>query len=75
MSYGHPTTLISEPSIPESVSRNHQGPRRGAGSSRLRSSVRRRERRAAARADIDIGDTSEEAVNFNATIPEPVEEK
>ena len=41
-----------------------------AGSSRLRG----RERRAAARAAIEIGDTTEETVNVNETTPEPVEE-
>ena len=35
---------------------------------------RRRERRAAVREAIDIGDTTEEAVNFNETITEPVDE-
>ena len=48
----------------------HQGPRRGAGPSRLRG----RERTAAARAAIEIGDTTEETVNVNETTPEPVEE-
>ena len=42
----------------------------GAGPSRLRG----RERRAAARAAIEIGDTTEETVNVNETTPEPVEE-
>ena len=46
------------------------GPRRGAGPSRLRG----RERRAAARGAIEIGDTTEETVNVNETTPEPVEE-
>ena len=41
-----------------------------AGPSRLRS----RDRRAAARPAIGIGDTTEEAVSFNETTPEPVEE-
>ena len=36
--------------------------------------MRRRERRAAVREDIDIGGTTEEAVNVNETIPGPVEE-
>ena len=52
------------------VGRAHQGPRRGASPIRLR----RRERRAAVREAIDIGDTTEEAVNVNETIPEPVRE-
>ena len=42
------------------------GPRRGAGPSRLRG----RERRAAARGAIEIGDTTEETVNVNETTPE-----
>ena len=46
------------------------GPRRGAGPSRLRG----RERRAAARGAIEIGDSTEETVNVNETTPEPVEE-
>jgi hypothetical protein len=41
-----------------------------AGSSRLRG----RERRSAARAAIEIGDTTEETVNVNETTPEPVKE-
>ena len=36
--------------------------------------LRRRERRAAARAAIEIGDTTEKAVNVNETTPESVEE-
>ena len=56
------TTPISKNSTPESVGRGHQGPRRGAGARILRG----RERRAAA---VDIGDTSEEAVNVNETTP------
>ena len=43
------------------VRRAHQGPRRGASPIRLR----RREMRAAVREGIDIGDTTEEAVNDN----------
>ena len=46
------------------------GPRRGAGPSRLKG----RERGAAARGAIEIGDTTEETVNVNETTPEPVEE-
>ena len=42
----------------------------GACPSRLKG----RERRAAARPALDIGDTTEEAVSFNETTPEPVEE-
>ena len=61
---------ISKNSTPKAVDRGHQGPRRGAGHSRLRG----RERRAAARAAIKIGDTSEETVSVNETTPEPVEE-
>ena len=68
--YGRQATPISKPSTPEPVGRGHQGPRRGASPIRLR----RRERRAAVREAIDIGDTTEEAVNVNETIPEPVEE-
>ena len=45
----------------EPVGRAHQGPKRGASPIRLR----RRERRAAVREGIDIGDTTEEAVNVN----------
>ena len=48
------------------IVRAHQGPRRGAGTSRLK--------RVAAREAIDIGDTTEETVNVNETIPEAVEE-
>ena len=42
----------------------------GACPSRLKG----RERRAAARPALDIGDTTEQAVSFNETTPEPVEE-
>ena len=42
----------------------------GAGPSRLRG----RERRAEARAAIEIGDNTEETVNVNETTPEPVKE-
>ena len=42
----------------------------GAGPNRLRG----RERRAAARAAIEIGDTTEETVKVNETTPEPVKE-
>ena len=56
--------------IPEAVDRGHQGPRRGAGPSKLRG----RERRTVARVAIEIGDTTEETVNVNETTPEPVEE-
>ena len=38
------------------------------------SRLKGRERRAAARPALDIGDTTEEAVSFNETTPEPVEE-
>ena len=48
------------------------GPQEGAGPSRLRG--RERERRAAARAAIEIGDTTEETVKVNETTPEPVKE-
>ena len=59
------------PANPKPVKgKGHQGPRREASPIRLR----RRERRAAVREAIDIGDTTEEAVNVNETIPEPVEE-
>ena len=54
----------------EQYDRGHKGPRKGAGDRRLR----RRERWAAARVDVEIGDTSEEAVNINETSTEPVEE-
>ena len=50
--------------------KGHQGSRSGAGPSRLR----RRDRRAATSATIIIGDTTEDQVNINETIPEPVEE-
>ena len=46
---------ISKNSTPETVGRDHQGPRRWAGVRRLR----QRERRAASRAAIEIGGTSE----------------
>ena len=46
----------------------HKGPRREAGPSRLRG----KERRAAAREAIEIGDNTEETVNINETTPEPV---
>ena len=62
-------TPISRPSILEPVSLGHQGPRREASPIRLR----RRERRAAVREAIDICDNTEEVVNFDETIPEPVE--
>ena len=68
--YGCQATQISRLITPEPVSRGHKGPRRGASSIRLR----RRERRAAVREAIDIGDTTDKAVNVNETIPEPVEE-
>ena len=64
------TTTQSLSTAPEPIGRGHQGPRRGAGPSRLR----RRERRAEARPAIDIGDTTEEAASFNETTPEPVKE-
>ena len=50
-------------STPEAVGRREG--RRGAGATRLRG----RERRASARAAVEIGDTSEEAMNFNKTTP------
>ena len=50
------------------MDRGHQGPRRGGGTSRLKGRVRR----AAAKAAIEIGYTTEEIVNFNETTPEPV---
>ena len=68
--YGHQATPISRPSTPEPVGKGQQVPRREASPIRLR----RRERRAAVREAIDIGDTTKEAVNVNETIPEPVEE-
>ena len=68
--YGHQATPISRPSTPEPVGRGHQGHRREASPIRLR----RRERRAAVKEAIDIGDNTEEAVNVNETIPEQVEE-
>ena len=68
--YGcHPTPIV-RPSTSATVDRFHQGPRRGASTSRLR----RRERRVAARAAIDIGGATEETVNVNETTPEAVEE-
>ena len=54
------TTPISKNSTPEAVGRGHQEPMRRAGAWRLR----RTERRAAA---VEIGDTSEKAVNVNET--------
>ena len=69
-SYEHQATPISKPSSPKPISRGHQGPRRGASPIRLR----RSKRRAAVTEAIDIGDNTEEAVNVNETIPEPVEE-
>jgi hypothetical protein len=48
----------------------HQGPRRGAGARRLR----RRESQAASGVAVEIGDTSEEAMNINETTTESVEE-
>ena len=54
----------------EPVDRAHQSQRRGVGTSRLR----RRERKVAAIADIDIGDTSEETVIVDDTTPVAVEE-
>ena len=61
MNYGcHPTQIV-RPTTSELVDRVHQGPRRGASTSRLR----RRERRVAARAAIDIGGATEETVNVN----------
>ena len=68
--YGHQTNPISNPSTPRPVGRGHQGFRRGVSPI----SLRRRERRAAVREAIYIGETTEEAVNVNETIPEPVEE-
>ena len=68
--YGRQATPISKPSTPEPVDRGHLDSRRGASPIRLR----RRERRAAVREDIDIGDTNAEAVNVNKTFPEPVGE-
>ena len=65
LNYGCHTTPISKDSTPEAVGRGHQGPRRGDGARRLRG----RERRAAARAAVEIGDTSEEAVNVNESTP------
>ena len=68
--YGRLATPISRPSTPEPVGRGHQGPRRGASPIRLR----RSKRRAAVKRAIVIGDTTEEALNVNETIPEPVGE-
>ena len=68
--HGHQATPISKPSTHKPVGRGHQGPRIGASSIRLR----RSKRRAAVREAIAIGDTTEEAVNVNETIPEPVGE-
>ena len=45
------------------VDRGHKGPRRRAGARRLR----RKEKLAAARVAVEIGDNSEEAVNINET--------
>ena len=59
--YGRQATPISRPSTPEPVGKGHQVPRREASPIRLR----RRERRAAVREAIDIGDTTEEVVNVN----------
>ena len=59
-------TPIFRPITSELVDRAHQGPRRGAGTSRLR--------RVTAREAIDIGDTTEETVNVNEAIHEAVEE-
>ena len=63
--YGCHTNPISKDITPEAVGRGHQGPRRGDGDRRLRG----RERRAAARTAVEIGDTSEEAVNVNESTP------
>ena len=68
--YGLQATQISKPSTPEPVGRGQQGSRRGASPIRLR----KRETRAAVSEPIDIGETTEEAVNVNETIPEPVVE-
>ena len=61
---------ISKNSTPEAVGRGQQGPRRWASGRRLR----RRDRRAAARAAIKIGDHTEKAMNVNETTPGSVEE-
>ena len=61
--YGYHTTPISKKGTPEAVGRGLQGPRRGTGARKLRG----RERRAAGRAAVEIGDTSEESVNVNET--------
>ena len=45
-----------------------------AGASASARRLRRSERRAEARAAVEIGDTTEEAVNGNETTPESVEE-
>ena len=63
LNFGCHTTPISKKITPEAVNRGHQSPRRGVGARRLRG----RERRAAARATVEIGNTSEEAVNVNET--------
>ena len=54
----------------EPVDKVHQSQRRGVGTSRLR----RRERKVAAIADIDIGDTTEKTVTVDDTTPVAVEE-
>ena len=63
--YGCHTTPISKKGTPEAVGRGLQGPRRGADARRLKG----RERRAAARAAVEIGETSEEAVTVNESNP------
>ena len=70
MIYGCHFTPIFKNSTPEPVGWVHQVSRRGACARRLRSS----ERRAEARAAVEIGDTTEEAVNDNETTPETVTE-
>ena len=65
LNYGCDATPISKNSTPEAVGMGHQGPRRADGARRLRG----RERRAAARTAVEIGDTSEEAVNVNESTP------
>ena len=59
--YGCHTTPISKHSTHEAVGRGNEGPTKEAGVRRLR------ERRAAAKAAVEIGDTSEELVSVNKT--------
>ena len=64
------TNPISKHSTLNQLAGAIRAPGWGACPSRLKG----RERRAAARPALDIGDTTEEAVSFNETTPEPVEE-